>query len=268
MANTNFQVTLTMSPSTVTALANSQYYLYGFLAVQSSDAAVVPLVWLQTQQYSVNSQVSWSNQYQAYTSTSAIAPSDPIIIAFSAPIALGQLLTVQQSTGIGVVTNEGTSGVIEILNGTNTLFTCGISEPQGNTFAPVCAMPLYGGGLQLIAPLPKILLLFSTVPVKPGTVIGVSYGPGILIDLSSADQRTVCFDINNGWSWGGYSWAQSVPANSSLVPLLTERSEALASLAVRMIAESNHARVSSLENVGSDSNVTLNRPGFSGDLVV
>jgi len=244
MTSMKYQVTIIMNQSTTSALANSHYYLYGFKAVQTSDASVMPLVWLLQRNYSTNTIVTWEEQYQAYTSTSAIAPSKPINVAFSAPIKLGQLLTVQQLAGTGVVNSEGSSAVISILNETNTPFTCGISEAQGGTFAPVCALPLYGSGLQLIAPIPKILLMFSTVPVELGTAIGVSYGPAVLIDLSSAEQRTVSFDINNGWSWGGYSWAQSVPANSKLVPLLAEPSKALASLAGHVV-ERNHACASS-----------------------
>ena len=39
----------------------------------------------------------------------------------------------------------------------------------------------------------------------------------ILIDLSSVAQPAVSLGINNAWSWGGFSWAQPVPAGSNLV---------------------------------------------------
>ncbi|MDJ0593388.1 MAG: hypothetical protein QNJ72_25945 [Pleurocapsa sp. MO_226.B13] len=225
-----------MNQSTLDALVNSGYYLYALLALQSSDKAGRPLVWLQTQKYSATTNVTWSSQYQAYTSFTAITSGNKISVGFSTPIEVGQLLTINQQTGTGDVTNEEYP-IIGILNKTNTQFTCGFSEQQDSTCVPVCALPLYGNGLQLFVPLPKILLMFSTVPVAQATVIDVSYGPGVLIDLNNANQRAVSFDINNGWSWGGYTWAQSVQANSNLVPLLIEYSEDLASLAARILQE-------------------------------
>jgi len=87
---------------------------------------------------------------------------------------------------------------------------------------PLCAFPLFGNNMDVIIPIEKVLLMFSTTPVNTGTVIEQSYGSGLLIDLTAENHRSVGYDINKGWSWGGYSWAQSVPPSAELVPLLIE----------------------------------------------
>ncbi|MDC0678446.1 hypothetical protein [Sorangium atrum] len=86
--------------------------------------------------------------------------------------------------------------------------------------APLCAFPLFGKNLQILVPLQRVLLMFSTVPIAPGTAIERSYGPGILVEREGADERAITFDINASWSWGGFAWAQQVPASADIVPLL------------------------------------------------
>ena len=79
-------------------------------------------------------------------------------------------------------------------------------------------------------PLEKLLLIFSTDQIKTGTAIDyiydgnslAAYSPGIFIDLTSANQRNVNFDINSGWDWGEYAWAKQIPSTAYLVPLLIE----------------------------------------------
>jgi hypothetical protein len=221
LAATNYSVMITMSAATVQALLAGNYYLYGFKAVQATQGGGAPLVWFQTQGYSASTNVAWTEQYQAYTSTSQIIPNGQITASFSTDIDLGQTLQVQAG-GIGQVVNGGPSTAISILNQTSTQFTCGISQTQNGVSAPLCAFPLYGNQMDVIVPIEKVLLMFSTLPVNTGTVIYQAYSSGILVDLTASNQRSVGFDINAGWSWGGYSWGQQVPPNSNLVPLLIE----------------------------------------------
>lgn len=233
MSVVNYSVAITMSQATVSDLVNSNYYLYGFKGVQSSDRASAPLVWLRTQSYSVNTNVAWSTQYQAYTSPSPLRAGQPVNVGFAEPITLGQLLTVQQSSGTGAVNTDGNPGSISILNDTSTQMTCGITEQgeQGAQAAPVCAMPLYGNGLQLVVPVPTILLVFATLPIAPSTAVTTSYGPGIMVNQATSQQCAVTFDINEGWSGGGEPNIQVVPPHSNLVPLLAQYSESLATSA-------------------------------------
>jgi hypothetical protein len=223
---TQYQVQISMTAATVTALTESGSRLQAFRAVQSSDRAGRPLLW-RSPDYSATTYVDWTSRYFAYTSRSAIKAGQRVVVGFQAVIDTGQTLNVT-SGGIGEVSAEGRAGEISILNTTTTQFTCGIGGPADNP-EPTCAFPLYGNHLQRIVPLPKILLMFSTQPLVPGTVISgtimttlTSFGPAVLVDLGSESDRAVSYDINTGWSWGGFSWARQIPAGTDLVPLLIE----------------------------------------------
>lgn len=233
----NLQVQITMSVSTVQALTDNGSLLYGLKAVQSSSAAGRPLVWI-TQPYSTNTPVSWSTSVAAYTSFNPIKENEVISPGFSAAIQTGQTLNVAAG-GVGTVVNGGPSAQISIFNTTETSFTCGLAESSGSQVsAPFCAFPLYGGNLQSFGPVEKILLMFSTDQLAPGTVIEstlssgpiaasiqlfAAISPGALIDMTGAASPVpVTFDINQGWSWGAGVNAVRVPANANLVPLLIE----------------------------------------------
>jgi len=224
MAATQYEIDITMDDTTVNALVGGNYNLYGFKAVQTTQSGGAPLVWftLPDTGYSALTQLMWSVQYEAYTSHSSIIPSGQVKASFTAPIALGQTLEVE-AAGIGPVKNGGTAQAISLLNTTNTQFTCGIAQHSADgSNNPMCAFPLYGEQLDVIVPIEKVLLMFSSVPINTGTVIEQAYGPAILIDLTSASLRAVSYDINDGWSWGGFGWAQTVTATENLVPLLIE----------------------------------------------
>jgi hypothetical protein len=217
----DYEVIITMTPNTVTKLVSGNFNLYGFKAVQSSQGGGVPLVWFKTDTFSATTNVDWQVQYQAYTSRSDIIPNGQIEASYATDINLGQMLNVVAG-GTGAVVDGGPSTAISVNNTTATPFTCGISEMTGGTAKPLCAFPLYGNQMDVMAPIEKVLLMFSTTPVNTGTVIEQAYSSGIFIDLTSAPQRNVAFDINNGWDWGGFAWAKQIAPNSNLVPLLIE----------------------------------------------
>jgi hypothetical protein len=218
---TNYGVTIKMTDTTVTALSNGNYLLYGFKGVQANMGGGRPLVWFKSADYGTETDVSWEIQYQAYTSRSEIIPNGQIKGLTPYDIDLGQKLKVQTPQGSGNVV-EGDPGNISILNLTAEQMTCGISEVVEGTAQPLCAFPLYGNGLDAMVPIQKVLLTFSTKVVNTGTVVEQAYSQSILIDLTSSTHRAVSFDINKGWSWGGFSWAQKVEADSNVVPLLID----------------------------------------------
>lgn len=220
----DYQVTITMSDTTANALSLAGFFLYGFKAVQSTNNSGLPLVWFKTQTYSTNTVITWAEQYEGYTSTSTLIPNGEIVATFSAPMALGQTLLVNQPTGTGEVDNGGVPTAISIQSAVQKQFTCGISQtPSGSTTpSPMCAFPLYGDTLDVIAPIEKVLLMFSTNPVNTGVVIEQSFSAGLLIDLTSSNQRQVSYDINTGWSWDGGAWGQPIAASTHLAPLLVD----------------------------------------------
>lgn len=227
MAGTPYQVTINMSLQSVQTLIQLGYQLYGFKAVQTSSGGGAPTVWFNTTNFSTLTQVGWTEQYQAYTSNTVnFGPNTRIQATFSANIGLGQILQVGAGGG-GPVVGGGVKGAVSIFNTVQQRFTCGINQMQNvngaSVATPLCAFPLLGNGLDVIAPIQKVLLTFSTQPVNTGTVIFQAYSPGILIDLTSSQQRTVNYDAEAGvWSWGGFNWAQSIPASANLIPLLIE----------------------------------------------
>lgn len=225
----NYRIAITMNQSTLLSLANGGFFLYTFGAVRCSDKAGVPAVSSQIQNYSLNTVVSLGAQLQAYTAPqSPLTPGQTIVPGFATDIELGQTLNINQAGSTGTVVNGGNPSAITVVNQTTTPAVCGTATEVSGAAVPVCAFPLYGNGIELIAPIASFLLLFSTTPAAPGTLVEMSKGPGVLVDCSGSPSRSVSFDINNGWSWGGYAWAQSVPANANLVPLLIQYSEALA----------------------------------------
>ena len=209
-----------MSALTVDALANSGFSLYSFKAVQCADRAGMPVIWLQSQDFGMHTTFAWTDQYQAYTSPDRVHSGTGVAATNQYPITVGQVLTVDNRSGTGIVTTDGVPDAMAFRNTTNVQLACGLMQQHGDVAAPLCRLPLYGGEMQIITPLSSVLLLFSTQPGNVGDVIARSYGPGILIDLTGVALRNVSFDVNDGWSWGSFTWAQSVPAGTYLAPLL------------------------------------------------
>lgn len=223
-------VTITMNADTVAKLAASGNFLYGFAAVQCSDEAGRPLVWLRTDGYSAVTTVQWTAAYEAYTSTStgALSPGTRVSAGFSATIEPGQTLAVDGAGGIGTVRAKGCAGAVSMFNTSGEQLTCGVSMARGDgSFAGVCALPLYGSALQIVRPLPRVLLLFAPQDVPVGTVPDVATGPGVLVDVAEGATRALSFDVNAGWSWGDATWATRVAPESPLTPVLVQASRPL-----------------------------------------
>jgi hypothetical protein len=225
----DFTVAIQMDQNTVEKLSMGGFNLYAFKAVQAAGAGA-PTVWFKTRNFSLETDVQWQVAYQAYTSKSEIVPNGSIVASANYGIDLKQTLNVTSSTGTGSVnTSTGTPGAISIYNQTNTEFTCGISQQTADgTFGTMCAFPLYGTNMDVIAPIEKVFLMFSTNPVNTGTVVVQSYSQGLMVDLTGVSGRQVTYSINNGWSWAGSAaWAKAYPANSNMVPLLIVNSATL-----------------------------------------
>jgi hypothetical protein len=228
-AATTYDVQINMDDNTVNKLGSGGYRLYGFKAVRTETQGGAPVVWFQTDTFSTDTNVSWVTYYQAYVSLNPDIQNGVVIKASnSVDVTLGDIFNVRTAKGTGDVTQDGPRGTISVNNLTEIEFACGISQKSSlnQKPQPICAFPLYGNGLDVMAPIEKVLLMFSTKPVNTGTVIEQSYSSSIMIDLTGApdNQREVSFDINKGWSWGGYNWAQKYPANSNLIPLLIDSS--------------------------------------------
>lgn len=223
---TQYQVKVKMSEETVKALGGGNYSLFGFKGTKTTVGGAAPLVWFKTKAYSTNTDVQWSTSYQAYTSQQEIVSGVKIIASFQKPIELGQVLEVTSEHGIGDVVGGGAPLGISIHSKVTKQLTCGISEVVNSQGAALCAVTVYGKHLVVMAPIQKILLTFATSSYDTGTVITKAFAPGFLIDMTGApgQQRSVTFDVNNGWSANGATWAKEIPPNESLLPHLIDSS--------------------------------------------
>jgi hypothetical protein len=223
---TPYGINITMNQNTVVALQSGGFALYGFKGVQTTLQGGAPLVWLQSQQFSLNTNIAWEEQYQAYTSLSQIIPNGQITASATYSIQLGQTLDVTNPSGTGQVVTGGTANAISIANQTNTQMVCGVSQLQDvtNTSTPLCAFPLYGNALDVMAPIELVMLEFATAVVNTGTVVYQAFSQAILVDLTVQSQIAVTFDINNGWSANGSPYAQFYPAGTNIAPLLLKSS--------------------------------------------
>lgn len=218
----SYTIDIALTGETIQALQQYRYRLYGFRVVEGTTNAR-PLVWFETDTFEPNTTIRWTEEFQAYTSRSAIIPRGEINASASYPIQPGQVLQVTNPMGIGEVSGEGgRADAICVVNITETRLTCGLSQtrPDGS-LGPICAFTLLGNNMDEMIPIPKVFLMFSSQPVNIGAVLEQAYGPGVLIDLTGASTRSVRYDADAGWSWDGQAgWATSYPPNQALVPLL------------------------------------------------
>lgn len=225
----NYEVTISLGPDTVRDLKGGTFKLYGFKAVSSSRTDGVPVIWYKTGTFNTSTKVSWVTKYEAYVAQSEDIPNGQITASASVGIDLAQQWNYRP--GSTEVVNKGQKGAISILNQTKEKYACGISELVAGVSNPLCAFPLYGGNMDAMAPIQKVLLMFATDVFTTGTVIYQAFGPALLIDLTANNSRGVSYDINEGWGWGNESWAKSYEATSNLTPLLIEHSQPLANFA-------------------------------------
>jgi hypothetical protein len=224
--STPYAIDIMMSGTTVQQLKKSGFALYGFKAVQTANGAAAPVVWFQTQAQALltNTQVTWTEQYQANISSDQIIPNGVINASTAIDIDLAQTANIDQYGNLSI-NEQGTASAISLNNQWSQAWTSGISQVvRGQPPSPMVALPLYGNMLEVIAPIEKVLLMFASPTVNTGTVIYKTYSSGVLVDLTGAPgnpaSRTVMFDLNDGWSWGAAAWGTPVQAQEDLIPIL------------------------------------------------
>lgn len=206
-----YSINIKMSSATARELSDDGYDLYGFKAVKASGTGS-PLVWLETDNYSTNTRISWKQNYQVYTSNTEINADSKIEASHSAPISLGQVLTIDHNTGTGEVRKGGPKNAISVQNRTQRRFTVGISQkPRNSKYTnPLCALRLNPNHDNIIQPIEKIMLIFATQSIDTGTVIYKAFGPGVLIDLTAEPSREIKYDVSKGWDWDDQLWAKDI----------------------------------------------------------
>ncbi|CAB1275499.1 hypothetical protein [Candidatus Nitrosacidococcus tergens] len=220
-----------MDRDTVDKLKAGLYYLHAFKAVQASsiDKTAAPLVWFRTNIYLKTTKIKWTEQYQAYTSRDSLIPNGTVSASTAYNIDFGQILVVNSEAGTGDVVGRGVPETISVRNNViGTEFTSGISQMVGDKASPLCALPLYGAGhLITMAPIQKVLVMFSAESKVAGSVTYKAFSPSGLFNFGKETEREVQYEINNGWSWGKAIWGETVLPGDELQSLLIERSVVL-----------------------------------------
>jgi hypothetical protein len=215
-----YTINITMTVGTVMFLSRNGFALYGFKAVKTTNQGAAPLVLFRNSSVFLNTQVTWTDQYRAYLSSSPIIPNGTVAVSSAIAIDLGQTAVVGQDGHLTAIA-QGTPSAISLSSASFQQWTSGIAQPSADPQpSPLVALPLSGNGIEVITPVEKVLLLFAQTTFSAGTVSYKAYAPGILVDLTGASQRDVSYDINNGWNSGGNAWATPVAAQQDLIPIL------------------------------------------------
>lgn len=236
---------ITMSSETVQKLKNNNTQLHGFKAVKAFGQGF-PLIWFTTDSYLVRTTVDWIEDYQAYITTQLdlqpgdiIAPcpvqakvspimsnlSDKNIIACASQVVnLGEQMIVDRYGNTSVMLGNNKDS-ISIVNQAQMQWSAGLSQAVVSDleYSPLCAFSLYGGYSLVITPQQKVLLMFSSQVEKAGTIVTRSFGPSILVNLTGVQSRDLTYDIYQGWGPTDQTWAEIIPVNSDLQPLLIEQ---------------------------------------------
>ncbi|NLS21016.1 hypothetical protein HGP16_31440 [Rhizobium sp. P40RR-XXII] len=232
-ASSAYKIALSMVPATVEALIDGGYFLCGMFAAQMTNDAARPTIAFATQSITPNMLIEWMPAIAAYTSNDPMESGRLIKPGYETAITEGQTFFVTTG-GVGDVKGEGPLSKIAIANTTSTPFTVGFARSVSASEAsvPIFAVPLYGNQINVAVPLPKILLLFTTAEFKPGTLVDrltikflptASYSSSLLVTADQIQMRELSYDIDGGWSWGLYSWAQLVSGDADLAKVLIER---------------------------------------------
>ncbi len=236
--STPYGITISMDQNTVDTLLGAGYSLYAFKAVQGPNTGA-PLVWFQTNKFALSTAITWTEQYQAYSSTTAVQSGATITASSTYPVNLGDMFTISGSSGTGTITTDGSSPIgVEIYNSTTSMFSAGISQLNSSGQSnPMCAFTLYGQMDDLIVPIEQVMLMFATQPVNTGAVIMTSFSQGIMVDLTSINSRTVSYGINTGWNTSGQPGMTIYPPKTAMQPLLIQSSASTTKLSMMLAAK-------------------------------
>lgn len=222
--STSYEIDITMSANTVQTLKQQGCSLLAFKAVKTQVTNGAPTVWVSVANYLTSTSLVWEETYAAYISAQQIKNNVNINTNTNIAADLGYNVLVDQYGNL-TANQNGAAGTISIINQAATPYTTGISQASDNGgMQPLCALPLNGNFMDQVTPIEKVMLVFSSGITNTGTVLYSISSTGFMIDLTGVTDRSVVFDVNTGWSANGASWAQVIPANTALSPLLVTNS--------------------------------------------
>lgn len=223
-------LTITLSSLTIRTLNREDMALYLFAAVRhgpfasgaAGTAGGMPLVWLRRTNLLQTTTLTFEDTLSIYLSSTGIEPNAVVVVGAQVDITLGQTALLNDGRQLTTLVS-GLADTATLINEDDQPWTWGLCRTIADQTAPLCAFPLHGHAMGMLAPTDRILALFATDSTPPGAVMETAFGPGLLIDFAGDATRKVAFDIDAGWRFDRSAWATPVPAGSALAPLLIAR---------------------------------------------
>lgn len=200
----SYTIDLTLPPGTVRALAAGGFRLCLMHSVRCDTADGVPLIWATTSEYAPTTSLTWTAVPYGYAATGRTADASPNGARDLRQVALGQVLDVAANALTRVDPLPGDPRFVTVRSTASAPMACGAAEqaPVGpRSPAPYCCFPLYGGAFVFLAPVPRVALAFTALPVTAGTAVRHLPGPAVLADLGERGRVELAYDIDTGWSW-------------------------------------------------------------------
>jgi hypothetical protein len=223
------KVVVFVDQTTLTALKSLGYALYALKGFETTNAQGKALVWGETTGFADTTTFISTGEYQAFVTTSTEVGGNVVTTRAVAAVTLGDIATFTLANGL-TVTPGGNPAGVTIVNSTTTPYTAGLSARSmdaGGDFSPVASVPLYGLSEDIIAPVDKFLVTFSTAGAPVGTPFPHSVTQSLLIDMTDQTLLEATFDINTGWSFGDAAWGETVPAGADLFAVLVKETPLL-----------------------------------------
>jgi hypothetical protein len=237
----NCSVIVEFNSETVVILNKNGYSMCCFMACESeSGGAQFPLCWDVTKFFLESVCVSWYDDLIAYCSTSALADRSLIIIPqpesipaskFSSVSAVSRRITMNEQMVIGpegsTTVETGFGSNVAIMNNSSIQYVGGLGVKGGDeVYYGICGINLYGHQSLGIKPLGAVFLVI--VPgtfIEPNMSVEILYQIGVLVDVSksSTKSRSICYDINAGWSPSDNSWIKHYSAPCQLGEILIQK---------------------------------------------
>jgi len=221
---TSQKVVVFVDPTTLAALNDLGYALYALKGFETTNAQGKALVWGETTSFSDTTTFVSTAEYQAFVTKEQVTAGGVLKSITFADVALGDIATFDGSGTLKVTTGGYPAGVT-IVNATTEPYTAGLSARSmdaGGNFSPVAGVPLYGLSEDVIAPVDKFLVTFSTAGVPVGAPFAHSMTQSLLIDMTGQTLLEGAFDINKGWTFEDAPWGETVPAGADLFAVLVK----------------------------------------------
>ncbi|SFF23418.1 hypothetical protein SAMN05216251_11016 [Actinacidiphila alni] len=197
-------IDLRLPAATVRALTAGGFRLCLMHAVRCDTADGVPLVWATTSAYAPTTELTWSAVPYGYAATGRRTDGSPGGARDVRQVAPGQVLDVAANALTSIDPLPGDPRLVTVRSTGPTAMACGAAEvpPDGAEVpAPYCCFPLYAGTFVFLAPVPRVALAFTALPLAAGTAVNHLPGPAVLADVGGIGPVSLMFDIDKGWSW-------------------------------------------------------------------